>query len=317
VCSARATTLGLVCPGGTRGFISYATGDSIRHIPWNLNFNPTTPVYGPGGTLQLANSWNDLMRANYDILTTFNGVGLGTTNVYTDSNADGTFSYQSCKNGDANGRISDNQWGNAGRAKCGNIPAACSTSRPIMCVCNRGAYYVNSGSPIPTFTALTLWGTGRTGDATYFGGSGSRATSTAICSNFLTTAGYSCTATPMLLSYSGGDDLASFAATYSFSAATAVKGPSGTTIQSSWTNFLAAGVTGASTIRNADCDGYQFYTGTTSTGATSASTCSDWTVTTGSATAGGAESTSSTNMKAQTTLACSSTFAQGICLCVN
>lgn len=321
VCADRATALGLSCSGGTRGFIAYSTGDSVRHIPWELDFDPaTTAVYGPGGILKISDSWNDLMLSNQELIRNFDEAGLGTEDSYTDCNSDGTFSYESCAAGGPNGRITSRTW-SPGRAKAGLETAECATSRPLMCVCNRSPFYTNPGSPIRTLTGLTVWNPQVTGTAAVWGAN--RAASSALCGNYFTSAGYVCSlGTPALLCYSGGNDLTSFAVTYSFSAATIVYSSTGTQIASSWTSFIGAGntVTSFTTAEVAVGISNSWWTGCTSTGTAAADTCSDWTseVSEDITTSGLVYDTSSSFLKEDDTFySCGSVFVNRMCLCIN
>ena len=101
-------------------------------------------------------------------------------------------------------------------------PSLTPTMSPV--IDTNGTAFPTASPIVPTdfptasptvFSTLFLF-TATTGD--HLGNSGSRSTTTAVCAGSATNLGHQCLHTPMLLSYTGGDDVKSFPDTYGFNA---------------------------------------------------------------------------------------------------
>lgn len=114
------------------------------------------------------------------------------------------------------------------------------------------------------------------------GGLGSRSTTTSYCESIADaelgpTLAAQCSYTPAMLCYTGGDDLASFPATYGFDAASSpVKTPTAAPLSSSFATFISGAPTPLTvSFQAASIVPGDYYTGCTTTGTTNTN-CNDW-----------------------------------------
>jgi hypothetical protein len=138
---------------------------------------------------------------------------------------------------------------------------------------------------------------------------GNRASANAICTAAPVTAVPACSSKLALISYSPTDAVNTLAIPASYP----VKGPNGSQIKSSWSTLLSAGAD--ISLNTAGLSVSSFWTGSTTSGASSGTDCSDWASTSGN---GGATSTTVTGLNWIYTfdLACSSTSIHLLCACV-
>jgi len=84
----------------TVAFLSVSASDQLCDIPKNYGFPTDLPIYGPDGTVKIADNWVDLMDGRIDAPLDTAGVlkgGLDESYWWSGSNSDGTAHSETCR----------------------------------------------------------------------------------------------------------------------------------------------------------------------------------------------------------------------------
>lgn len=336
------------------GWLTYSLGDDLVQMPNVWGVDEQSNITGPTGMV-VATNWTNLMAGTWEFSLEAAGVLPSNSVWWSGSQASGVADEANVcgewDTGASTGNLAaESDFADESRS-CSLDTGSGGEEAHLVCLCIQGGTQPPTVSPTvqPTKSPTTPTTFGPTSSPTTAAPSssptssptttrvlflystdtalkgsqvGNRATSTAACKAHATYTTLNCTNGVALASYPGGDDIAAMTTTYSFDSSLDVRGPTGTQIATSWSDFLDGTILASFDSAGVTSSLEYWWSGSDENGEESAGkTCSGFTSTSGNGEVGKTTSTDGGEIFSFAEASCASQTVVGgdigfVCLCI-